>query len=135
MTDLYNPLPEDENGFMGYVEQLATVKGWVHFHVLDSKKCDPGWPDLVLMRPPQYLIVELKTNKGRVTPEQKAWLAGLRACGIDTRVWRPRDRDEVLDALGGNTAGRGIEIEPIEPGAIDILFPRPRKPRRVRRRW
>lgn len=135
MTVLYNPIPENENGFMGWVEQLATVKGWVWWHDLESKKNPAGYPDLHLMRPPQYLIVELKTNKGRVTPEQKAWLAGLRACGIDCRVWRPRDRDEVLDALGGQTAGRGIEIEPIQQGTLDILFPKPRKPRRVRRRW
>ena len=57
---------------------------------------DIGFPDLVLARGGQVLIVELKTNRGRVSPEQRKWLTEL---GDLARLWRPRDWDNILDEL------------------------------------
>lgn len=45
-----------------------------------------GWPDLVLMRPPQLLVIELKRPPNRTTPQQDRWLDAFRACGIDAEV-------------------------------------------------
>lgn len=70
----------------------------------------PGFPDLVLMRPDpatgqaRTLFVELKAQAGTVRPEQRAWLAGLRASGLDVRVWRPADWPTVLATLRGEEA-------------------------------
>lgn len=30
-----------------------------------------GWPDLITMKPPHLLAIELKTEVGRLTPEQR----------------------------------------------------------------
>lgn len=60
---------------------------------------DKGFPDLVLVRGTQIVVAELKSDKGRVRPEQQAWLAALRAAGVKAVVWRPRMWDDVLACL------------------------------------
>lgn len=52
---------------------------------------DKGFPDLCLVRPPHVLFVELKSEKGRVSPEQTAWLQDLEKSGQQVRIWRPAD--------------------------------------------
>jgi hypothetical protein len=84
-----------EKAFQDQVIELATWCRWRHFHVFDSRRSDAGWPDLVLVRAPQLLVAELKTDRGRLTPAQRDWLAVLAACGVETHVWRPRDFDEI----------------------------------------
>jgi hypothetical protein len=37
------------------------------------------------------LFRELKTQRGRVTAEQREWLHALLAAGQDAGVWRPED--------------------------------------------
>lgn len=51
----------------------------------------PGFPDLVLYeRRGKYcgLAIELKTETGRVTPEQLAWKTRLTDCGFDCYIAR-----------------------------------------------
>jgi hypothetical protein len=50
-----------------------------------------GWPDLFMVRREHALAVELKSERGRTTPEQLDWLACLCNAGIETFVWRPAD--------------------------------------------
>lgn len=88
-----------ESAWQQQVVELATLYGWLHYHAYDSRRSDPGWPDLVLVRPPKLLVVELKTDTGRLTRSQTEWLALLDACGVETAVWRPRDFDAVHDRL------------------------------------
>lgn len=73
------------------VVELAEFCGWRVYHTYDSRRSHPGWPDLVLVRPPELIIAELKTDKGRVTRAQQDWLDDLAACEVETVVWRPRD--------------------------------------------
>jgi hypothetical protein len=73
------------------IRKLARLTGWAMYHTHDSRRSEPGFPDLVLMRPPRILFRELKTETGRVTPAQQKWLDELTACGADAAVWRPRD--------------------------------------------
>jgi hypothetical protein len=59
-----------------------------------------GFPDLVAVRPegkrPKRMIfAELKTDKGRISAEQAAWLANLDAAGAETYIWRPRDWNSI----------------------------------------
>lgn len=51
----------------------------------------PGWPDLVLMRPPTMMMWELKTELGKLRPEQVEVLKLLAACGVNVAVIRPSD--------------------------------------------
>lgn len=93
-----------EAAFQSTVIELAQLAGWTVMHVRASKgKRDewvtstsvPGWVDLVLWRPGQILFRELKSEKGKTTPEQDAVLASLTAAGCDAGVWRPSDWDDV----------------------------------------
>jgi hypothetical protein len=88
-----------EASWQQVVLELAGYYGWRHYHPYDSRRSVPGWPDLILARPPELLAVELKTVRGRVSTEQRAWLDTLDACGIETAVWRPPDFDQVHDRL------------------------------------
>lgn len=80
--------------------ELATYAGWATYHTFDSRRSNPGWPDLFLARAPEVLAVELKSARGQVSPEQRRWLELLSAGGIETHVWRPKDWDEIVTRLG-----------------------------------
>ena len=86
---------------------LAKQFGWKACHFHDSRRmvtrggksfmvgdaAAKGFPDLVLVRPPEFLVVELKTELGQTTPEQDEWLALFDACGLETMVIRPSNRE------------------------------------------
>lgn len=89
----------DEEGWQAQVIQQAEWMGWWVHHHYDSRRSTPGWPDLVLLRPPQILFVELKTESGRLTRAQWEVIDMLRACGLAAQVWRPSDWPEVERTL------------------------------------
>ncbi len=89
-----------EKHFQVQVLELARLSGWRCYHTHDSRKSAPGFPDLVLVRSPVVLFAELKTEGGEATPEQRVWLAALRACpGVAARLWRPGDWPEIERVL------------------------------------
>jgi hypothetical protein len=89
-----------EKAFMGQIIELAKLCNWLHFHVYNSRNSPAGWPDLVLLRPPSALFIELKTDTGRLTPPQRVWIAALEQCpGIEVYVWRPGDWDMIVTRL------------------------------------
>lgn len=88
-----------ERSFQAAVVELATLLGWRCYHVLDSRRCEAGWPDLALWRPPRFLLAELKTERGRLRPAQERTLAELRACGLEVQIWRPSNWPEIEKTL------------------------------------
>jgi hypothetical protein len=104
--------PEDE--FQSTIIDTALTFGWLVFHVSDSRRevidrrrgvsflvgdeLAKGWPDLSFAHPRwrRFAVRELKSDVGRVTPEQRRWLETLTLCGVDAGVWRPRDWDELI---------------------------------------
>jgi hypothetical protein len=72
------------------VEELAGLLGWWAWHDRDSRRNKAGLPDLLLVRGSRVLWRELKTQSGRVRPEQRQVLAMLTAAGQDAGVWRPQ---------------------------------------------
>lgn len=72
------------------VMEAAAALGWLCFHVYDSRRSEAGLPDLLLVRE-RVIFVELKTMRGRLRREQRAWLAALRAAGQEVWIWRPSD--------------------------------------------
>lgn len=94
------------------VIDLAHIHGWRVYHARPAQNGrgdwrtpvaadGKGWPDLTLVRD-KVLFVELKSESGRLTTEQRHWLDALQAAGAHVAVWRPRDFDTVLDTLKRN---------------------------------
>lgn len=85
------------------IEDAAHLHGWLVFHDNDSRRNAPGFPDLVLCCPPRVVFMELKSEKGRVRPEQARWMRALERCDtLTSAIVRPADADQVLAYLAGN---------------------------------
>lgn len=103
-------LVETEAEFQASVVDLAQVYGFlvVHFRAARTKKGwrtpllgdGAGFPDLILVRPPDLIFAELKAERGRPSPAQRAWLEVLaRVPGVDAYLWRPSDWPEIAARL------------------------------------
>jgi hypothetical protein len=91
-----------ERDFQRQVLALARLCGWDHYHTHDSRRSREGFPDLVLWHPIRGVIfAELKTETGRVRPEQEQVLVGLRAAGARAYLWRPSDWPMIEETLIG----------------------------------
>ncbi len=89
-----------EKHFQSQVLELARLSGWRCYHTFDSRRSVPGFPDLVLVRAPVVLFAELKSESGKLRPEQREWLELLSRCeGVEARLWRPGDWSEVEETL------------------------------------
>jgi hypothetical protein len=86
----------------------ARVLGWHAYHTHDSRRSQPGFPDLVLVHEGQERVLwrELKRQQGRVRPEQAAWIRILTGAGEDAAIWRPVDllNDTIHNELTGRSA-------------------------------
>ncbi len=102
--------PESEADFSQWFDDLRRLMGWlaVHFRPLQNQRGhwqtpytgDGGFPDWVLVRDGRLLFVELKSEKGKVEPEQIAWLAEINQCqGVGAHLWRPSDRSQIEKVL------------------------------------
>lgn len=80
-----------EDQLLQAVRDLAKISGWETYHTHRSDRSEPGFPDLVLVRPPLVLFRELKSDTGSLTAAQVQWLHQLQASGQDVGVWRPSD--------------------------------------------
>ena len=100
-----------ESDYMQTIIEAARVWGWLVYHAQNSLHSEPGFPDLVLVRPPQVLFVEVKGKLGRLRsgyqgatrwmPGQDEWLTALRACkDVKADVWRPDMWAEIERVLG-----------------------------------
>lgn len=68
--------------------------GLLVYHTHDSRRSQPGYPDLTIAGPGGVIFRELKTARGRVSDAQKRWLQVLGAGHADAAVWRPADLAE-----------------------------------------
>ena len=93
------------------VIEHAKLLGWRIAHFSTSRairdgafytaqRGNPGFPDLVLLRPPRMIFAELKTQRGRVDFDQATWLNGIELVpGCEQFVWRPADWPDAIDAV------------------------------------
>lgn len=98
-----------ESEFQRAVLELATLTGWRSAHFRAARTVSGwktpcqgdarGFPDLLLLRGPELLAVELKSERGKTTPEQDTWLAAFRAAGIRAYLWRPSNWPQIVATL------------------------------------
>lgn len=86
---------------VAHFRPAKTERGWRTAVSADGK----GFPDLTLVRRGRLIFVELKAERGRLTPEQIEWLTALEVCalaraeGLEVYCWRPSDWDAVREVL------------------------------------
>ncbi len=95
--------------------ELAALYGWECYVPWLSIHSPRGFPDVTCCRVRngvgELLFVELKTETGKVSLSQQAWIDRLNTVpGIRAFVFRPRDFDAALEILKGRT---GPEVAPL----------------------
>ena len=99
---IVSPPALTEREFQAQVMALAKTLGWRVYHTYDSRRSDPGFPDLVLAHEELgFICAELKTDKGRVSAAQREWGELIAATGTEYHLWRPDDWDAIGDRLQG----------------------------------
>ena len=89
-----------ERAWQSLVLELARANHWRSYHVYDSRRSSPGFPDLCLVRGAACIMAELKTDTGRLSKAQAAWIAALDVVpGIEAVIWRPRHWATVEEKL------------------------------------
>jgi Holliday junction resolvase len=102
MTSILLPTLEAE--WMVTIGDALDLTGWAWIHHRPARRkggkwttptqgnSSKGFPDIVAVRSPRVLWIEVKTNTGRTTPEQKQWVESLRSSGQEAHVLHfPRD--------------------------------------------
>lgn len=80
-----------EAQLLSHVRAVARGLGLRAYHTHDSRRSEPGFPDLVIVGREGIIYRELKTQKGRVRPEQNQWITDLIRAGQNAGLWRPAD--------------------------------------------
>ena len=93
--------PITEKEFQAQIVKLAKIIGFEVYHTWNSRHSAKGFPDLVLVRPPQLLFLEVKTEKGKLTVEQARWIAALMACDQEVYLVRPSNWPQIEAILKG----------------------------------
>jgi hypothetical protein len=92
---------EREADFQAQLVKAAKRLGWRVFHDFDSRRSEPGFPDLVLASRTQRRVIfaELKSENGQLSEDQAWWAVTLSAAGLEYHLWRPANWDLALRTL------------------------------------
>jgi hypothetical protein len=91
-----------EREFQDLITEAAVLNGYLTYHTHDSRRSDPGFPDLVCVKPGRpILFLEVKAEKGRVSPTQQVWCDTINETEGTAlaMVVRPRDWLTLLELL------------------------------------
>lgn len=82
------------------IEQELTLRGWLWFHDQDARRNNAGLPDLICVHPLGVVaFLEVKSETGKLRPQQQLWRASLLRAGVEYHVVRPSNLDAVMDRL------------------------------------
>ena len=108
-----------EAAFQDQLLDLLRLYRWRVHHETDSRRSPGGLPDLICVRPPRVVVLELKAVNGILTELQRAWLADLAAADVEAGVAGPGDLPVLTHVLGRP----GIRLPPYDPGGAPLLSP------------
>ena len=110
-----------ERDFQEQVRRVATANNWLFYHTHNSRYSPAGFPDCVILRPPDYrgwsplIVAELKREGQQPTPIQQEWLDAFRATFgvladaddyVIVECWRPSDIRRIEALLQGDADWR-----------------------------
>lgn len=97
-----------ERDLLDAVRDACCWSGLLCYHTHDSRRSERGFPDVVIVGTRGLLFRELKSERGRLTAEQRQWLDRLNQAGADAAVWRPSDWPTLIIAELVAIGGRGL---------------------------
>ena len=126
-----------EADFKDMVISIAKRYGWLVHHDLPAQNSrgrwmtnvqgDAGFPDLFMVHPFQGgrpLVIELKAEKGKLTPGQKIWLNACEMAGCHAAVWKPSDMEYILYTLSKDVGHRTCNlVQQININFDKVLYP------------
>lgn len=87
-----------EKQWQWYIVRYARERGWWDWHAYDSRRSNPGLPDLILIRE-RVVWIEVKTQRGRVSKTQKDVRDRLLRAHQEYYLWRPYHWRQVREVL------------------------------------
>jgi len=108
MADLSNTWTEMTEAQLqsAVIEQLKW-QGWLCYHTHNSRRSEPGFPDLVAVKGGRHIFVEFKTEKGKVKDAQIEWLSRLAHAHSEVYLVRPSTQDAFLEDVA--VSGSNLE--------------------------
>jgi hypothetical protein len=99
----------NEKTFAHQIEFLLDLGGWRWCHYEPAVRQSGSWatplrgdkgePDYRAVRSGRLVFVEIKGDGGRLTKDQKLWIADLVEAGVETYVWHPEDLEIAKEVL------------------------------------
>jgi len=108
-----------EKVWQGQVMALARQLAWKSYHPYRSDKSQPGWPDIALVRD-RLILLELKTEKGKLSDAQKDWIRRLTMANAEIYVARPRHLDELARVLQARNRSLVTDMEAETKAAVAL---------------
>jgi len=101
MPRTINRIPVTEKDLREQIRTLCKLFGWRFLFTWTSIHSPKGMLDLFLINPEQKRVIfaELKSEKGKMTPEQQQVFDELKACGQEVYLWRPGDIEGIAEIL------------------------------------
>lgn len=90
-----------EKEFQQQILELAKLCGWLTYHTYDSRRCTPGFPDLVMIKGKRLVVAELKVGNNKLTSEQERWITAFLISGVESYIWKPEHWEEIEQVLTG----------------------------------
>ena len=99
-----------EKDFARQVETMLNFYGWLWKHdepahrpgggFVTAFRGTRGFPDYIAVKGDRVLLVELKSDKGRLSTDQQRWLHAFAMSGrVECYVWRPGDLSTAAKVL------------------------------------
>ena len=84
-----------EKLFMQRIIQAARALGFLVYHTFNAYRSAKGFPDLTMVhrKSGRLIFVEVKSEDGKLTPEQTQWINTLATTGGEVYVVKPSDWD------------------------------------------
>ena len=102
---------ETEQAFLDWILHEAKKAGWkrAHFRAARTKKGwvtpvsadGKGFPDVLLLKDKRLVVVEAKSESGKLSPSQYDWLEKFGRAKAEVFCWTPSDRETILEVLKG----------------------------------
>jgi len=87
-----------EKQFERQVKDAASLFRHEYYHTQRSQWSPAGFPDCVMVRE-TVIYAELKSEKGKLSEDQRRWLLALCRAGQRVFVWKPSNLDQIIEVL------------------------------------